>query len=372
VHAGADTLLAQGAEDAVAVVDLDDEEVVDLLHARRIGLREDELDPVHGVPVAVGGGATFAVPPVQERQLHTQEGGLQIVEARRAGESQMAIRVVRRAPVMAQGPDGRDELLVIGDHRAAVTEGAEVLGRVEAERRCRAPRPHPAVAERGTVGLGRVLDDGDAGAVAAAPDLGHRRGPPVQVDGDDRGGARGDGRRECGGIHAARDRVDVDEDRRRAGRDDRLGRREERVRRRDHLRAGPRADGPKRERECVRATGDAGAVPRAAEGRELLLEARELLPERERPGRRRTRERVVQAIGDGRMHPSEIEQRNHPERPRVSPPAARRAGVGLVIRARPPLLPRPVRGRQMDPRAAATALLLVALGGFPEPLPGRS
>ena len=99
-----------------------------------------------------------------------------------------------------------------------------------------------------------------------------------QVDGDDRAGARRDGRLDRRRIEVVVG-ADVGEHGHGADRGDRLGRGVEGVRRADHLVAALDADGAQRERERVGAVRDADAVRDAERGGGLLLEGLDLRAE---------------------------------------------------------------------------------------------
>jgi len=128
------------------------------------------------------------------------------------------------------------------------------------------------------VGLGGVLEDGQAVALGERDEGAHRGRVPVQVHGDDRRGAwrdRGGGR---GGVEAEGDGVDVGEYRGRAGQGDGSGGRGEGERRDDHL--VPRADAQGQQGQPQRRGpgADGDAVPSVREGGELVLERGDLPP----------------------------------------------------------------------------------------------
>ena len=88
--------------------------------------------------VRAPGGAAALAPRVHVRELHAQRGGLQLVEAAVVADLREGL-LVRRA-VEAQRAHALGQRGVVGRDRAAVAQAAEVLGRVEGERRDRAQR----------------------------------------------------------------------------------------------------------------------------------------------------------------------------------------------------------------------------------------
>jgi len=87
----------------------------------------------------------------------------------------------------------RRESTVVGHHRTAVAECREVLGRVEAERGCRAERTDPTAPVPGTVCLRGVLQYRQPVAVGDGPYIVGVDRFSVEVDRDDRLRARRDG-----------------------------------------------------------------------------------------------------------------------------------------------------------------------------------
>ena len=140
-------------------------------------------------------------------------------------------------PVQAQ-PIG--EAVVVGRDEAALG-GRHVLRGIQAERAVPERARHPA-AERCAMGLAGILDHDQAVAIGNRPDHVHVRDEAEQVDRADRPRPGGDGLLDLRGIDQVRVRLDVDEDRVGAGREDRVGGRREGVADRDHLVAGLEAD----------------------------------------------------------------------------------------------------------------------------------
>ena len=148
----------------------------------------------------------------------------------------------------AQHPDAFCQFLVGRGDQAAVAECEQVLGGEEAEGRGDSGGRDALGPER----LRRVLDDRDAEPgqrveVGRTAEQMHRHDRPRPL-----GHLGGD----VLGIDVQRDRVDVGEDRCRAGAHDRLGRRVERERGADHLVAGADLERVQDEHERVGAVRD--------------------------------------------------------------------------------------------------------------------
>ena len=94
-------------------------------------------------------------PAVEMRQLHAQHGGLQRVEP--AVDADEVMVVPRLLPVVAQHPQLRGQLAVVGRDHAAVAEAAEILGRIEAQAAERAERAGPPAVDTRRRSPGRRL-----------------------------------------------------------------------------------------------------------------------------------------------------------------------------------------------------------------------
>ena len=182
---------------------------------------------------------------------------------------------------MAHAPDR------VGDLRAVRGDGAALAGRHDLARMegqaAEPPEPaarHPAppCAER----AGRVLEELHPRRKRALERLPVER-PAEQVDGDHRPRAWGHGGRRPPGIEVHRPRVDVDEHRRRAHVGDDVRRRRERVRRHEHLVAGPEAEREHGQVERCRPGRDDERVLDGAGLRQQRLELGHLRPHRELP-----------------------------------------------------------------------------------------
>src|SRR4051812_28972399 len=95
------------------------------LRARSRDRQRDERAEA-GLLVGAGGRAATVRPGVEVRELHAQDAGLELIQPRVVPDQLEGLLVARA--VEAQGADGLGERRVRGGDRAAVAEGAEVLG----------------------------------------------------------------------------------------------------------------------------------------------------------------------------------------------------------------------------------------------------
>ncbi|MNX91376.1 hypothetical protein D3C86_1234510 [compost metagenome] len=268
---GREVLLQGGARLA-----LQDVEVHGVQDAGLRGGRRD-LFACQGLGVARGGRAAPRVVRRQVGQLHAQDGGLDLVQPR--VRARQAADVAILPAVFAQPPDLLGDLGRGRRDAAAVADGAQVLGRVEAEGGRIAEGADLAPVKLRAVGLRAVLDHLEAVTPGELHDPGHVGRVAVDVDRDDGLGRGRDEAFEGAGVHAAGGGVDVAEDRHGARELD--GRRggDRRVGDGDDLVAGLDAHGAQGEGDGVRAVGDPHAVRKAEEGGEFTLEGLDLLAE---------------------------------------------------------------------------------------------
>ncbi len=191
--------------------------------------------------------------------------------------------------LVAVQPDPVGEGVVVGRDEAAFA-GRHVLGAVQAERAV-PEAPDPAAAVLRAVRLAGVLDDGEAVALRQLDERVHVGGQAEQVDRADGLRPGRDGRGHAVRVDVVGLGVDVHEDRRGAGVQDRGHRRVERVADGDDLIARPKAharedahlrDGPVAHRD---------RVADADERRPTLLELRDALATGQHP--------AAQDLGDG-------------------------------------------------------------------------
>ena len=145
--------------------------------------------------------AARLVPLVEVGQLDPQQSRLKAVEA----------LVVADLDVLALGPlaevaqpaqPGREHI-VVGADRTAVAERSEVLARVERECGGRAERPDAAPAIARPVRLSRVLEHEQTGRLGERVERADVTCLAIEVNGEDRRGARADGGASGVGIDQA-------------------------------------------------------------------------------------------------------------------------------------------------------------------------
>jgi hypothetical protein len=213
VDAGLD-LRRQARTDGVTVGHAYRVDMIDMAVAARRGVGDAERIEL-GV---IAGGRALALPrPVRKvRQLHVQHRRLHLIEAMVEAFDFMDV-FARLAPV-PQKPQAVRQIGPAGGDSAAFAAGPEVLAGIEAEAAEVAARAGPeAILVSRAVCLGGVLDHHQAVGAGDGADGAHVGQPAVQMHGDDRLGARCDGRLQLGGIHRPGDGIDVDQPRRCVG-----------------------------------------------------------------------------------------------------------------------------------------------------------
>jgi hypothetical protein len=157
------------------------------------------------------------------------------------------------------------------DHAALA--GGHVLGRVEAEHGPLAEGADRSAVELGSVGLGGILEHGEAVLLRQGGEPPHVGGVTVEVDGHDRGGAGADRPGGRLGVEAEAVALDVGEHRRGSRKHYGVRRRSERERRDDDLVARPDPGGEQAEQQAGSAGVDRGSRQAAHQGfGELALE----------------------------------------------------------------------------------------------------
>ncbi len=238
----------------------------DRVAVRGDGRQVDVADALQGLGVQRRGRAALVVPAVQQRQLVREHDRLDRVEPRR--EADQLVVVLRALAVLAERLDARHDLLVVGDERSRVAEGAEVLARIEAEGGREAELTGGDAVACRAVGLAGVLDDRQAELDQRA----HVRQLPVEVHRHDEARALGDRSARRVDIHVQVGLGDVDRHGRPARLGDRLEGRDEGVGRHEHLVARLEAARDEGETERVQAAREADAGSAPAVGGERVLE----------------------------------------------------------------------------------------------------
>ena len=137
----------------------------------------------------------------------------------------------RRCPCSRRASARSASSSLVRDERSGVPHGAEVLRRVEAERRCEPACPGAKPVPGGARRLAGVLDEREA----ERPEPPHVSELPVEMDGEDESRAVRDRRSRGIGVEVEVCLLDVSDDRNAAGLRHRLERRDEGHRRDDHL-----------------------------------------------------------------------------------------------------------------------------------------
>ena len=183
---GPDPDLVQRASKRVAVGDAHRVQVVDALGARV--LDQGAAGSWKQLSVERRPRPSRGVSGVELAELDPQHRGLEPVEP--FVEARLDVLSLGPLAEVAEATAPLGDRIVVGTDRAAVAERAEVLARIEAERRDMAegagPRPFPA----GPVGLGGVLHDQQAVSSRESLHGVHVACLAVQVDGNDRHGSR--------------------------------------------------------------------------------------------------------------------------------------------------------------------------------------
>lgn len=238
------------------------------------GRRQDEGQTVEQFAVQAGYGVAAVVPAIEVRKLGAKNRGLDLIKA--------AVPAVMRGPVFAapavlpQRANAPGERRVGGDQRAAVAQGAKVLGGVKTEASHGAPRAGVLTGEHGAMGLGAILDDRyGAGAVQNTRHVGHASIQMGHDDGPRAGFAPGERR----GIHEQRARVDFDIERLGAGGQDGGGGITAGVRHGGNAVPGSYVQGAQGDFESIGSVADADGIGDAAVSGKLLFKAADLRAE---------------------------------------------------------------------------------------------
>ena len=193
---------------------------------------------------------------------------------------------------------------MVRDERSGVPHGAEVLRRVEAERRrepaCPGAKPIPGGARR----LAGVLDEREA----ERPEPPHVSELPVEMDREDESRAVRDRCSRGIGVEVEVCLLDVSDDRSAAGLRDRFERRDEGHRRDDYFLPALEARRDQRDTQRVQAAGHPHAACNAGLGGESFLEARDRGSAHERARLHQLR-KVLEDLGRQRcMCPGEVHE----------------------------------------------------------------
>ncbi len=240
---------------------------------RRVVARRDRL--------ATGGIALELV------ELAEPDRGRQIGQPEVVAERLVVVALTHALVAIEPEPVG--QAVVVGRDQAAFA-GRHVLRAVQAERAV-SEAPHPPTTEGRPVGLAGILDDRQAVALGDGGDRRHVGRQAEQVDRADGPRSGRDRGLDPARVDQVRVAFDVDEDRRRAGRQDRADGRVERMADRDDLVARPEAEALEDAHQRHGPVADRDRVLDADERGEPLLELGDAAPAGEHP--------ALQHLGDG-------------------------------------------------------------------------
>ena len=265
-------------------------------------------------------------PAIQVRQLHVEHRGLQLIDTEVAADERVV--VLRFPAVHAQHGEPLGERRIVGDTRAGIAEGAEVLGREEGQAADIAETAGArAVRVRRADRLGGILDHLQGMGPGEWQQRLHVGQLAIEVHRHQRAHAR-----VAGAVHQIRPaplallleeraqrlrrdierlRIDVAEDRPRARAGDGAGGGEEREGTGDHRIARTDVERHEREQQCIGARGDADAVTALAVAGERGLERLDLGSQDEVLARAHPLERRAHLRGERGVLRFQIKQR-HP------------------------------------------------------------
>ena len=252
--------------------------------------------------------AAIRVVSVQCAQSLAQKGGLQLIQPGiDPGEFMVILdaRAIVREPSKPVG-EGR----VIGGDRSPVAQCTEVLARIEAERRSIAEAATGLAAEPRTVGLCRVFEQLQAATSGDLAEFAHRGGPAIKVYRNDGPGPRRDGCFDAGGIDVAAAWRGLDRYRPCADFADCQPRRNEGVRRHDHLVVGADVPGAQCQVQGIEAIAHTDAMRGAAPGGELPLEGGGFLAKQQSAAVQDARQRCFVGRTVSVVDALQVEERN--------------------------------------------------------------
>ncbi len=242
------------------------------------------------------------------RQLDVQHRGLNRVEPR--VESHPLMDVSHGRSEIPQRSNLRCQAIVVRGDGATVPVGAEILPGIEAEAGSDAERPALLPAVRRAVRLCSVLDDVQAALVRQRQERIDIGWLAVQVDGHDGPCALRHGRQDRRHVDGRGALVAVHEDGSGACVPDRLGRGDERVRRKNDFVAGADAEPPQNQVQGVGSARHTDAVAHAEIRGECRFERRDRLSQDEVGTRARLVDRSIELRRQPLVLSGQVHQRN--------------------------------------------------------------
>src|SRR5947209_18006490 len=182
-HGGVDPAIAEHAADGVSSLRPDDELVVNV-NATGGDERRRHIGRAQGVAVRCRDRAPSLVFTIEMTELHAEDRRLQLVEA--AVPSTRFAHIALLPAVLAQEPDAFRDRRIAGHDHTAVADRAEVLRRIEAERRSRSKRTGAPAGDRRSVRLRAILDHHEAVSRSEARNILHRRRVAIEMHRNDR------------------------------------------------------------------------------------------------------------------------------------------------------------------------------------------
>jgi peptidoglycan/xylan/chitin deacetylase (PgdA/CDA1 family) len=303
-----DSALAKPGLELVTVGYADHEQVVDVPSSRSLDGHDHSRVRERG-PVALRQLPAPRVPIIQAPELHFQGSRLQRIEA--AGDSVAVDRLAALGfTVLAELASAAGERPIIRHDHAAVPESAEVLRRVEAERRGVRQGSRPSTVVFRAVRLARVLDHRELMGTRELDDRIHVGALAVEMYRNDRLGLGCRCPLEFRWVERERVGVGVHQHRSGPGGVDRRHRRHARVRGSDHLVAGSHAGRRERESQCIGPGRDTHGVPSAAVLRERSFEAVDNRAQRGTAGVENARHRLKQFVAELRVVAGQVDEGN--------------------------------------------------------------
>jgi hypothetical protein len=272
VDPGFDAAPAKGGAQAITILDLDDEQVVDV-PALFIARRRRDRQAGEMLPIGVGKVAPARVPGIQMGELDSQDRSLDGVKP--VVQGQRDVLVLDPLTVIAKLTHGAVHLARVGDQHAAIAEGAQILGGVEAESGAHPKRPGAPASKKRAMSLAGILDHMKLPLRGDLQDGIDVANTTEKVHWDDSPRSRSDGVVDRGWIDRAVI-VAVDQHRTGAHRHDGAGRGNEGIRLGDDLVASTDLRSPQRQLQGRKSGIETDGMPDAAVIGELPLEALDL------------------------------------------------------------------------------------------------